>query len=147
MSNHSYFSLPEFFKKKTWMDRKRHPYQAITTSKYSGHSLELYMTKSAIAHLASCSEALLAEMQLYFSCVVKKRVVIHQSDDQDTYTRVFDNLWVRFKCVQADSCSPEEFANHYPEKKQLITLATKKFHARNLYLDYKQEQWLAHFNI
>jgi len=60
---------------------------------------------------------------------------------------VTDRLGVKFSCVQASSCSPEEFAAHYPEKKILTTQAALKIHPKNLHVDYKNKQWIGEFTI
>jgi hypothetical protein len=147
MKNHSYFSLPEYFHLSTWLDRKLHPFLHVTNTELSGYPIDVHLTQRATQGLSQLSIPLTVEMQLYFSCVVKKRVLIHSSDTQQTYQPAYENLYIKFTCVQADSCSPEEFASHYPGKKQLTAPANMKMHARALYIDYKDNEWLAHYDI
>lgn len=95
---------------------------------------------------------LLVEMQLYFSCVVKKRVLFHAHDtgdieQTDEIVRVNDKLHVVFRAVQASSCDPVEFARHYPVKQEFRTRPALKMYPSRLKLDYPQDGWLGEFSI
>lgn len=147
IKNQSYFALPDCCNPGKWLDRKLNPYHHSADADLHGHPLAIHLTRRAARELSQLTRPLLVEMQLYFSCVVKKRVLIHAADHAESYQSAYHNLSVKFRCVEADSCSPEEFASHYPGKKQMTAPAITKMHARKLFLDYKKNEWLALFDI
>lgn len=85
-------------------------------------------------------------MQLYFSCVVKKRVLFHEQSLHPDHV-VNDKLRILFRCVQPTSCDPEEFARHYPEKRQLQSTAAQRMHPKELVFDFRDGHWQGEFRI
>ncbi|WP_126456761.1 hypothetical protein [Sulfuriflexus mobilis] len=123
-----------------------HPYKYRQTVSLNGHTLQVSWTHRAETALRQRSQPLLVEMQLYFSCVVQKRVLFCSETEQE-YVPVSDNLKVCFRPVEALSCDPEQFAAQHPVKRQLSSrFATRMFPAR-LSLDHVKGQWQGEFSI
>ncbi len=139
----SYFSIGnplEIFSR--WLN----PYRYREVVMLNGHELEVSWTRRAKKELGQRDQALLAEMQLYFSCVVQKRVLFHEQDEND-YVSVIEPLQVCFRPVQAMSCAPEQFAEQHPVKEQFSSKAASRMFPKRLQLDYKNEQWQGEFSI
>lgn len=122
------------------------PYQHHETVKLNGHELEVRWTRRANNALQRRSRSLFVEMQLYFSCVVQKRVLFH-TEGNDGYVAVNEQLIVCFHPVEALSCKPEQFAKDHPVKRQLSGRAASRMYPARLLLDYAKGQWHGEFSI
>lgn len=126
MKNHSLFGLDPSINPFYCLDRWLNPYKFNFKMSLKEHPLEIEWTKRAQQEFVRISTPLIVEMQLYFSCVIKKRVLFSQQVDFKT-TAVNDHLQVAFHPVEAASCDPIEFAKNFPaKKKSSIRLAQKK---------------------
>ena len=144
MLSHTYFAISDRFSLLQRLDRYFHPYCHQQLVALPQGDLQLYWT--ARADKAMSDQPVLLEMQLFFSCVVKKRLIFHREAPAAS-TRVNEFLAVLFHAVEADSCDPWEFAQNFPERRILQTPAALKMHPKRLHLDYKSGQWSGEFNI
>lgn len=141
--HNSYFAITNPL---TILDRWLHPYQYNATVLLRDKNLLVSWTKRADQALRNRSQPLFAEMQLYFSCVVKKRVLFHDTST-DPSVSVNPNLAISFRAVPASSCSPEEFARNYPIDGEFDSQAAKQMRPSQLNIDFKNQQWVANFRI
>ena len=146
MKNKSLFSTGNFFKPHKIIDAWLNPYACTATTDLDGNKLLISWTKRAQQAFDKLASPLTVEMQLYFSCVVKKRVLFHQNSLPDT-TPINQQFGIIFRPVEANSCDPEEFARNYPAKKQMQSAGAIKMHPRQLILDYKKGNWAGEFMI
>jgi hypothetical protein len=123
-----------------------HPYRYRETVNLNGHELQVSWTRRADKALRQRRQPLLTEMQLYFSCVVQKRVLFHDVDDNN-YVAVNEQLQVCFRPVQALSCDPEQFAKQHPVKGQFSSPAATRMFPTRLSFDYIKGQWQGMFSI
>jgi len=94
--------------------------------------------------LTDRSEPLVVEMQLYFSCVVKKRVLFHDQVDFKLLV-VSDRLHIAFRSIEAAKCDPEEFARNYPIGRVLDSAAAARMVPSWVGIDYRQGEWEGEF--
>lgn len=139
----SYFSITSPLR---LLDRWFNPFHHAKTINLDGKALSIYWTHRAEQALLLRDTPLVIEMQLYFSCVVKKRLIFHDTTTLDTVS-VTDNLQLVFRPVEALSCDPVEFAKHYPVKREFSTHGALKMHPSALEVDYKNGQWSGSFTI
>ena len=111
----SYFSIDNPLR---ILDRWVHGFHHSRTLRLQGRPLELRWSNRAERELQRCEKPLIIELQLYFSCVVKKRVLFHRHVDFAT-TRVDDQLEITFRPIASKVCDPDEFALHYPAGRDL----------------------------
>jgi len=116
------------------------------TIRLQGENLFVQWTHRADKILHRRSSPLIIEMQLYFSCMVKKRVLFHETFEHETLT-VNDAIEIAFRPVQSTSCDPVEFANNFPVKQQLTSTGAKHMTPASLELDYVNGQWQGEFSI
>lgn len=123
-----------------------HPFKYIEQTKINGHHFVIRYTKRAEKALQKRTHQLIIEMQIYFSCVVQKRVLFHDTYEYDM-TIVNDKISIALRVVESDACDPAFFANNHPEKRELETSGAKKMKAKELILDYKNGNWAGAFKI
>jgi len=146
MFSRTYFAFSRKLNVLYVVDRWLNPYSFSKTVTLNGKTINVSWTKRANRTLAKRTQPIIVEMQLFFSCVVKKRVLFHDTCEHQS-TTVTDNLQILFRPVEAASCDPIEFAKNYPEKKQMDSSKAIKMRAKNLLIDYVEEQWVGEFLI
>lgn len=142
----SYFSFTAAYNPLPFLDRWLNPYKNSKTVQVGKHAVPIEWTQRAEKQLAQRATPLIIEMQVYFSCVVKKRVLFHESSQLET-TPVNDKLAVCFRAVESNSCDPVEFAKNFPIKHPFESLAAAKMHPKKLSVDYKEGEWSGVFSI
>lgn len=144
----SYFGSGDLFRPWRIVERWLNPYRHKQSIDLDGKILRVLWTGRAGEQLARRPGGLIAEMQLYFSCVVKKRVLFHEDAASGRELRthaVNDQLSVAFRPVEARSCDPVEFAANYPVRREFTSLSACKMRPAELKLDYRQGHWCGEF--
>ena len=116
------------------------------TIDFEGKPLKIRWTKRAERVLSERDQPLYIEMQIFFSCVVKKRVLFHDVCEHHAIP-VNDNMFVLIRPVEAASCDPVEFANNYPERRELESSRAMKMRASSLSVDFVDGEWVGEFLI
>ncbi len=147
MFSPSYFTFSQF-NPLNHLDDLMNPQRFYKQSEVSGYAIAINLTDRARKELLKRESTLLVEMQLYFSCVVQKRLVFHeQIIEMDSVSKVDDKLAISFRAVQADSCDPVTFAQNHPEKREMPGSICSNFHPSSLLLDFKNGHWEGSFNF
>ena len=146
MLEQTYFSTGNLFRLGAFLDKLLNGYSYSQTIPFHGARLSVNWTRRAERELSTRgNNPLIVEMQLYFSCVIKKRVLFPETAlETSTVNRT---LQVLFRTVQATSCDPVEFAANYPEKLDLASPGAKKMHPRTLKIDFRKGVWVGEFEI
>lgn len=105
-------------------------------------SLEVRLTAAAQKALAKRATPLVAEMELLFSCLLRKRVYFGDAMDQST--PVNDRLSVRFRPIMTRRCSVAEGGASPPSER--FPLENPRPYVPNwLAIDYRRGQWVGEF--
>ena len=137
----SYFSIESPLRLlDRWLNAYSHHRYVVMGNK----NLRVEWTDRASRVLQTRSQPLIIEMQLYFSCVVKKRVLFHDSSKLDV-TDVNNSLKIAFRPIQSAACDPEEFAKNYPVGRVLNSSAATKMIPSRLRIDFRQGHWQGEF--
>ena len=128
------------------LERCFNPYRYRQSVQFHDYNLDIYWSRRAQRALLARDTPLIVEMQLYFSCVVKKRIIFHDNTDLDSLA-VNEHLRLAFRPVEALSCDPVEFAQHYPVKQQFTSPSALKMHPSTLQIDYRSGNWQGCFTI
>ena len=122
------------------IDRWLNPYHNRDNIDIRGKNMAIMYSKRAEKALEKRTSDLTAELQLYFTCVVKKRVIFHEQTDLDAISTK-SNLKIFYHAVQSSACGPTEFAVKHPVEKQLNSKAAKLMRPSLLKVDYKNGLW------
>jgi len=137
----SYFSIESPLRV---LDRWLNRYRYRQMVQINGRSLQLRWTERAERELNRQDQTLIIELQLYFSCVVKKRVVFHQRAEFNT-TPVDERLEIAFHPVASAVCDPNEFALNHPSGRDLSTGPAARMVPAVVEIDYRDGCWQGQF--
>jgi hypothetical protein len=137
----SYFSIANPLR---ILDRWRHGFRHRKIVLLQGRALELRWSERAERELQRLRQPLVVELQLYFSCVVKKRVLFHRQADFAT-TRVDERLEIAFRPIASAVCDPDEFARDYPAGRELSQGPAARMVPAVAQIDYRAGQWEGRF--
>ena len=115
-----------------------------------GKRLRIDVSESAVEALSSRDTPLLVELELYFSCLVRKQIrfseLREEPDTDNTCTRVMRGLYASFRAVTTAHCRIDETDGKPPVE----TLPVKKpdlFVPDWLKLDFRAGRWLGEYGF
>ncbi len=119
---------------------------ATATVSVNGKPLAVEWTRAAARKLAGRPQPLVVELELYFSCLVKKFVHFHDAAPQRATVQVTDELHLYFHAVTSTACTMDaaERLGRQPET-ELDTAATRSMAPKRVRLDFKKGQWQGMF--
>ena len=89
------------------IDRWLNPYRYKDSIDIRGKKMAIVYPKRAKIALEQRNSSLIAELQLYFTCVVQKHVAFHKHSNLDTITAK-NNLEIAHHTVESNACDPNE---------------------------------------
>ena len=110
-----------------------------------GKSLQLTISERAQAQLDCRTRPLLLEMELYFSCLVRKRVYVREHTNGEDSAALNDKLSVSFRPVVTQSCAMREVERDNPPVMDMPIVKPERYFPHWLTLDYRRGKWLAEF--
>jgi hypothetical protein len=112
----------------------------------NGKPVAIEWSRAAQATLARRSHPLTLELELYFSCLVKKFVHFHESVPERETIAVSDQLRVYFHAVTSTACSMDlaQRLGRQPEM-ELDGAAVRKLAPKGVWLDHRQGAWAAEY--
>ncbi|MET0048850.1 MAG: hypothetical protein ABW066_13780 [Sedimenticola sp.] len=144
--NAGYFQIPTPSRLLRSIDRRLNPFSHRTETLLRDAPLEVRWTGRAERALGQRSAPLTVEMQVYFTCVVKKRVLFHDNGELHG-SPVDERLNILFNVVESNSCDPVEFANNFPVKQVFDSPAALKMKPSALEIDFRDGIWSGEFFI
>lgn len=116
--------------------------ESIIHANLEEKDIAVHVSDRAKRALNSRTTPLHVNMELYFSCFVKK--IIHFSDSQTRpdSIKIMDNLFASFRTVQSKSCNIHDLEGD--NKPTLIDLPVEKCKAivpKHLFIDWKRGKW------
>lgn len=107
------------------------------------------MTKQAQNRLAGLGEPLNVELEMYFSCLIRFRVVFPEQPQPDylPLNSGNDKLKVFFHPIMTKHCGIEEIRGHDPDTETFPIRKPEKFIPKWLKLDYRNHQWVGEFGF
>lgn len=113
--------------------------------KIQGKSVTINLSKAAEKALTSRDKTLVAEMELYFSCLIRKQVRFKESLEGDL-VNVTEQLAVRFRPVMTKSCGIDYEGNE-PPLTDFPIKNPNSFIPHWLKIDYKKDKWIGDFGF
>lgn len=115
-----------------------------TTIKIHGKSVRVALSRAAIGGLGLRAAPLVAEMELYFSCLVRKKVRFRSAAPDADAVCVTDGLYVRFRPVMTRHCRVNDTEGD-PPLTDFPIIKTRPFIPHWLTIDYRSGQWVGEF--
>ena len=118
------------------------------TVEINGRQVSVEWSKAAARELAQRAQPLVVELELYFSCLVKKFVHFHETAPQRDTVAVSDKLALFFRPVTSAACSFEvaDRLGRQPEI-ELDTPNVRKIAPKRVSIDYVRGAWQGNFWI
>jgi len=141
-----YFSIKNPLK---IVDRWLNPFRHKESIDIRGKKMAIFYSQRAENALAKRETTLIAELQLYFTCVVQKRVLFHDLQDVTSLETIptLSNLEIAYHTVQSNACDPVEFAEKHPVKKELKSKGAQSMRPSRFKIDYKDGEWIGDFSF
>jgi len=113
--------------------------------KIQGKTVAVSLTQSAEKALASRDKTLVAEMELYFSCLIRKQVRFRENLEDDAIN-VTEQLAVRFRPVMTKVCSID-YEGDEPPLTDFPIKKPRSFIPHWLKIDFKNNEWTGEFGF
>ena len=110
-----------------------------------GKPLELETTKAADKNLAKIDKPLCLEMELYFSCLIRKQVRVHEELTSPFLMDVSEKLKIGFRPVMTQSCSVSSCEGDAPPLSDFPIEKPERYIPHWLKLDFKKGKWVSEF--
>ena len=120
----------------------------------SGHPVQVELTSSAQRRLQQQNAPLIAEMELYFSCLIRKQVRFRDaaavSDDtadvpgHSHTVKLNERLQISFRPVMTRVCG-KDFEGDEPPLTDFPIAKTRPYVPRWLHIDFRKDQWQGEF--
>lgn len=119
-------------------------YKQVTLN---GKQLRVEIGDEAQRRLSGRGSPLLAEMELYFSCLLRKKVrfVDASAEDGSGAVAVNERLSVSFRPVMTQSCSVDDVEGDEPPVTDFPITNPAAFVPHWLRIDYRDGQWQGEF--
>jgi hypothetical protein len=101
------------------------------------------ISKSALKRLNKSTRPLLVEVELYFSCLIKKVCHFREIDTINDYVRVTDGLYIHFRATMTNKCSIEEFDKDKTADFPIVD--QKPYIPKWVNLDFSNNGWCGDF--
>lgn len=128
------------------LDRWLNPYHHKDSIDIRGKKMAIMYSKRAEKALQQRNNPLIAELQLYFTCVVQKRVNFLEQTNLETIS-ANPNLKIAYHAVQSNACDPVEFAEKHPVKKELKSKGAQSMRPSLFKIDFKNGKWEGDFSF
>ncbi len=110
-----------------------------------GKNIELHLTAAAEKQLLVQDALLCVEMELYFSCLVRKQVRIRKNLDSPFIVDVSEKLQLGFRPVMTKTCSVASCEGDAPPLSDFPIARPESYIPHWLKLDYKKGIWSGEF--
>ena len=111
-----------------------------------GKHVSVSLSKSAEKALAARDKLLVAEMELYFSCLIRKQVRFKEAVEGDL-VNVSEKLAVHFRPVMTKSCSINYGGDEPPPLEDFPIKKPEAFIPHWLKIDFKKGEWCGEFGF
>lgn len=117
----------------------------IHSIQLDGKSIEVHLSGTALQALEQRQQSLVAEIELYFSCLIRKKVRFYDNDPTESATTVTDRLKIRFRPIMTAHCG-RDYNGDEPPTTDFPIVDASRFVPKHLYIDHQHQQWLGGFD-
>jgi hypothetical protein len=84
-------------------------------------------------------------MELYFSCLIRKKVRFREVRDETNVVSASDHLCVRFRPVMTAKCGVHEYEDQEPPLTDFPITRPESYVPKWLRIDFKRGEWVGDF--
>lgn len=110
-----------------------------------GRSVVVELSKVAEKNLKDRQHHLCLEMELYFSCMIRKQVNVRAAIDNGMSVFVNDKLEIGFRPVMTKICSVNSCDGDSPPVSDFPIAKAERYIPHWLKVDYKKGKWVSEF--
>jgi len=118
----------------------------VTDITIANKSLKLHLSVAAQQALAARSSPLYAEMELYFSCLIRFKVRFYEQATHGEGVTVSDKLVVNFRPVMTKACG-KDYEGEEPPLTDFPIVKQEAFVPKWLRIDFRQGEWHGEFGL
>ncbi len=115
-----------------------------TTIEILGKQVLVEWSRSADQKMQSLVEPLMVEMELYFSCLIRKAVRFGADAQASSFAVASPNLKIGFRPVMTRACSVGDFADA-PPLTDFPIVKPEAYVPKRISIDFKNGQWTGDF--
>jgi len=119
------------------------------TIEMMGKQIQVEISKKAAQQLSNRPHPLFVEMELYFSCLLRKEIRIRESVrnniDEAFTAQLSDNLHISFRPVMTKTCSVSSCEGEAPPLSDFPIKKPQSYVPKWLKLDFKKGEWCGDF--
>ena len=117
-----------------------------TQVEISGHAVNIELTPAALRSLPQQASPLIAEMELYFSCLIRKKVRFYNTPTGVAPVYVNDKLGICFRPVMTKVCA-RDYEGEEPPLTDFPIHKADSFIPKWLKIDYCHGEWQGEFGF
>ena len=118
-----------------------------------GKQIQVEISNNAKRQLDNRITPLFIEMELYFSCLLRKQVRVngnvdndqHEALDKNFFVQLSKNLHISFRPVMTKSCSVSSCEGEKPPLSDFPIKKPQSYVPKWLKIDFKKGEWCGHF--
>jgi hypothetical protein len=114
------------------------------SAEFHGKSVQIELTGAAQSQLSQLKEPLCVEMELYFSCLIRKKVRFNSDNAKANAVTAADHLSVSFHPVMTRTCQ-KDYDGDAPPLTEFPIANPAPYVPRWLKIDFKAGQWCGEF--
>ena len=118
----------------------------ITDITIANKPVKLHLSAAAQQALAARSSPLYAEMELYFSCLIRFKVRFYERAVHNEGIAVLDKLFVNFRPVMTEVCG-KDYEGEEPPLTDFPIVKQDAFVPKWLRIDFRQGEWQGEFGL
>ena len=108
--------------------------------------VKLHLSAAAQQALAARSSPLYAEMELYFSCLIRFKVRFYERAVHNEGIAVSEKLFVNFRPVMTEVCG-KDYEGEEPPLTDFPIVKQEAFVPKWLRIDFRQGEWQGEFGL
>ena len=113
--------------------------------KIGQRTVNIDLSNTAERELAQRSTPLLAEMELYFSCLIRKQVRFRDLADEPDIIAADEHLSVRFRPVMTAACKVGDYEGDEPPLTDFPITRPDSYIPKWLRIDFRKGRWVGEF--
>jgi len=114
------------------------------SASFSGKTVDVRLTAAALRALSRLDVPLVVEMELYFSCLIRKRVNFNKALSRPDGILVTDSLYLCFRPVMTKHCAIDS-SGDAPSLTEFPVKNAAPFVPKWVNIDYRRGQWRGEF--